>query len=113
VMASCRRASARRPASSGRRVAASTGTRAGNTGIREDEGVPAGAAAAVAAELTSGSSQKGVRGRSSLGSIGFGPMRISKCRCGPVVRPVEPTVAMGLPGSTRSPFPTRSSLAWA
>src|SRR5439155_593243 len=39
--------------------------------------------------------------------------RTSKCRCGPVERPVEPTAATRWPRSTRSPSFTNNCDAWS
>src|SRR5688572_18564201 len=45
--------------------------------------------------------------RNLFGFKGMPFSRTSKCRCGPVVRPVEPTCAIGWPLSTTSPTLTR------
>ena len=53
------------------------------------------------------------RVRNWRGSRGRVPSRTSKWRWGPVVRPVWPTFAMGVPASTRSPSFTSTALLWA
>lgn len=41
-----------------------------------------------------------------------GPVRTSKCRCGPVLLPVEPERAMRWPATTRCPAFTLSAERW-
>ena len=53
------------------------------------------------------------QGRKRSGFRGRVPSRTSKWRCGPVVRPVCPTLAIGSPRATRSPSSTSSRELWA
>ncbi|MNT89179.1 hypothetical protein D3C72_2298610 [compost metagenome] len=43
----------------------------------------------------------------ALGLIALSALRTSKCRCGPVERPVEPTLAIGVPVLTAWPSSLR------
>ena len=51
----------------------------------------------------------GRTGSTVSGSMGFAPCQSSKCRCGPVVCPVSPTVPSSWPAATWSPLPTASA----
>ena len=51
--------------------------------------------------------------RKDRGSCGVPLRRTSKCRCGPVQFPVQPTVPIASPASTSAPFSTETSDWWA